>query len=500
MNLKLGVVLLLLTVCPAQQPQQRPAPTDQHSEAAAKPQTKITDQQAAALFASIDDVFQFASRDTGLPIRHPVKKKLADRDEVERYVTRRMAEDKDTQRFERSEVVLKKFGLIPRDFSLRPYLVKLMREQVVGFYDAKTKTVYMLDWLDPEIQKPVMAHELTHALQDQNFDLEKWASEKQRDQAEHDGDYNKAVSLDEISTAQTAMIEGQGMITLVDWEMRGYGMSAAKNPDVVRSMASGMEGDDSSQVLKDAPMMLRESLIFPYRDGLKFIGAVLAQRGKEAAFHDMYERPPTTSHEVMVPDEYIRNRRVPSVALPDVRAILPKQYSEYDLGAMGQFDTLLLLKQLTNDTANQQALSAKWGGGSYIALTEKGSDPKQTASIHLLYLSKWQTPEAAEQFAKLYGRALRDKYSQLKSETCSGCEAHEAAWSTEEGPVHIVRRDANVAILEGFPDDEAHKLVDAAFGPNPGGIIARNDLTLRAVPAWMRALIVSRLAISATRH
>ncbi|GAC1645695.1 MAG: hypothetical protein NVS9B15_03400 [Acidobacteriaceae bacterium] len=437
------------------------------------------------MFASIDDVFQFASRDTGLPIKHPVKKKLADRDEVEKYVTRRMKDDKDTQRFERSEVVLKKFGLIPHDFDLRPFLVKLMREQVAGFYDAKTKTVYLLDWLDPEAQKPVMAHELTHALQDQNFNLEKWASEKERDKAEKQGKYNRAIGMDEISTAQTAMIEGQGMITLVDYEMRGYGMSAEKNPDAVRSMAAGMEGDESSKVLKSAPMMLRESLIFPYRDGMKFVGTVLSERGKDAAFHDMFMRPPTTSHEVMVPDEYMAKRTVPSVPLPDMKRILGNDYSEYDVGAMGQFDTELLLQQISTSKATAR-LVGEWNGGSYFAALKKSADPKQTASINLLYVSKWQTPEAAAEFVKLYGASLASKYQNAQ-------HSAEGEWSTEEGPVHIQQRGSTVVVAEGFPDGIqqvlARESLSGSSEPAKGLAIASGDLTLRAVPGWMRALI-----------
>ncbi len=76
---------------------------------------------------------------------------------------------------ERAEIVLKKFGLLDRDFHLRPFLLSLLTEQIAGFYDNKTKTVNLLDWIEPDEQKPVLAHELTHALQDQKVDLTKWS-------------------------------------------------------------------------------------------------------------------------------------------------------------------------------------------------------------------------------------------------------------------------------------------------------------------------------------
>ena len=67
----------------------------------------------------------------------------------------------------------KKFGLLPRTFDLHSFLIKLLTEQVAGYYDEKTRTMNLLDWNEPEMQRPVMAHELTHALQDQSFNLEK---------------------------------------------------------------------------------------------------------------------------------------------------------------------------------------------------------------------------------------------------------------------------------------------------------------------------------------
>src|SRR5437762_4164518 len=139
-----------------------------------KPEDKITPQQAEQLFRDVDTILGFASKDTALPIKHEVKRRLASRDEVVSYLKKNMAEDKDVQRLRRTELVLKKFGLLPKDYDLQSFLVSLLQEQVAGYYDAKTKTVNLLDWVQPDLQRPVLAHELTHALQDQSFGLDKW--------------------------------------------------------------------------------------------------------------------------------------------------------------------------------------------------------------------------------------------------------------------------------------------------------------------------------------
>src|SRR5438270_149542 len=111
-----------------------------------KDDVKITPREAEQLFHSVDEILQFDSKETGLPIKKEVKRKLTSRDEVVAYLTNHL-KDEDVQRLRRSELVLKKFGLLPRDFDLESFLVKLLREEVAGYYDPKTKTVNLLDWV-----------------------------------------------------------------------------------------------------------------------------------------------------------------------------------------------------------------------------------------------------------------------------------------------------------------------------------------------------------------
>ncbi len=96
------------------------------------------------------------------------------RDAVAKELRKKLDEDESTKRMERSELVLKKFGLLDRDFHLRPFLLSLLTEQIAGYYDDKTKTMNLLDWVPEDQQLEVMAHELTHALQDQRVNLTTW--------------------------------------------------------------------------------------------------------------------------------------------------------------------------------------------------------------------------------------------------------------------------------------------------------------------------------------
>src|SRR5258708_17533962 len=158
----------------------------------------MTKEQAKELFRSVDEILGFVSNDTKLPIAHSVKRKLISRDEVNRYLREKFDEDESAKRMERSEVVLKKFGLLDRDFHLRPFLVSLLTEQIAGFYDNKTKTVNLLDWIQPDEQKPVLAHELTHALQDQKVGLTKWSDVGLNETSRSLQDDNHHLQLDEV--------------------------------------------------------------------------------------------------------------------------------------------------------------------------------------------------------------------------------------------------------------------------------------------------------------
>src|ERR1700722_2184092 len=187
----------------AQTPTQGPPPA-----ADASKQAPMTKEQAKELFKSVDEILSFASSDTKLPIVHPVKRKLISRDEGNKYLEKKFAEDEGAKRMEKDEIILKKFGLLDRDFHLRPFLVALLTEQIAGFYDNKTKTVNLLDWIQPEEQKPVLAHKLTHALQDQKVDLTKWSDVSINTTAKNVEEDNRHLQVDEAETARSAVAEG----------------------------------------------------------------------------------------------------------------------------------------------------------------------------------------------------------------------------------------------------------------------------------------------------
>jgi hypothetical protein len=433
---------------------------------------KITAAEAQQLFASIDETLNWLSKDTGYAIKQKVKGELASRDQVAKYVDEKMNEDEDAKRLERSEIVLKKFGLLPRDFDLHKFLVQLLQEQVAGYYDVKTKKMYLLDWLSADAQKPVLAHELTHALQDQNFDLKTWESPKAtkgRDKEEFSFDE------DEASTARSAVAEGQGMVTLVDYMLRDSGRTLAEAPQVAEMMRKAMTSNSEFPLLQKAPLMIRESLVFPYGDGLTFEAALL-QRDKETAFSGAFRRPPQDTHEILDVAAYLHDRPAQWLVLPDLRKELGDHYEKYDVGSVGQLDTRILAEQY-GDKDSAVKMADAWRGGAYYAASIKDSNITSTAKLGLLYLSRWNSPEAANEFADIYSgyvpsrytKALRLSAAEAANKFCSKSECSGSYFfQTEEGWVTVQRvGDTSVLVTEGFDPETAKKIEQKVLTANP---------------------------------
>src|SRR6202167_5847397 len=106
-----------------------------------------------------------------------------------------------------------------------------------------------------------------------------------------------------------------------------------------------VKGAIDSQLMHDAPMILREAGTFAYQGGLIFEGELLQKGGKKMAFAGAFARPPRNSHEVLQPVSYINGEKLPSVRIPDMREVLNDQYDVYDSGGIGELDVRALLKQ-----------------------------------------------------------------------------------------------------------------------------------------------------------
>ncbi len=465
------------------------SPSTPSHDQGAKSTTRITPEQAQQLFALVDELIKFSSQETGLPIKSTVKRQLTSRAAVEAYLEEKFNEDQGAKRLQRDEIVLKKFGLIDRDFELKPFLLALLKEQIEGYYDSKTKTVNLLDWVDPDEQKSVMAHELTHALQDQHSDLEKWDDQTPDDVSTDAAGDEDHLGKDEMDTARDSVAEGQATAVMFDYILKPLGKSLVKDPEVLDIVKSQMNSGSDSPVMARAPLLLSESMLFPYREGLSFVQDLWMDKGQTAAFAGALDRPPTSSWEIINPRMY-EEKRIPAIPLlPNIHPLVDPLYRPYDIGQIGELDVHIITELFGGD-ASSRDLTPAWNGGLYWAgqLRSATTPAEQdtTKSLALFYLSVWRNADSAQVFAKLYANNLARKYSsvhQVSTATASTVSGDvEQVYSTDEGPVVITTRGKMVFVAEGFPLPLARKLTALILDAQGSGAIRVTSLETPSTP------------------
>src|SRR3989449_1421129 len=254
----------------------------------------------AALIAATAEVLKETSEIRQLSILRPVQSSAQSRPEIERTLIKNLDEDMTATQAHASEVTLRKLGLAPDDFQYRALMIRLLTEQVAGYYDPKMQQFHLADWIDLDGQKPIMAHELTHALQDQHFNLRRF---------EH---WPKGDSDAEL--AAHALIEGDATLAMA--------LYVANNPLRVllflKSLgATGM----ASQELDKAPRALRETLLFPYQQGTDWTRSLYKQNGWDRVSKAFTELPQSTE-QVLHPEKYFAHEAPVKVTLPDIAPLL----------------------------------------------------------------------------------------------------------------------------------------------------------------------------------
>jgi hypothetical protein len=287
-------------------------------------------------------------------------------------------------------------------------------------------------------------------------------------------DDNLHIASDEADTARDAVAEGQAMAVFLDYTMRESGQTLANSPNVMgklKDMVSDMSG---SPILARAPLLLQKSLLFPYSEGLGFEDEILVKAGKDAAFSGVLANPPGSTAEILHPDAYMAHLPVPVLRLPDIHPLIDADYTPYDVGVMGEFD-VRILTELFGGQQIADALTPEWDGGIYYAAQKRSAVTEEarssTASVAILYESKWKNSDSARSFARVYAGQLPRKYSGLVRRTKDEADDDEQVYTTNEGDVLLSIADTGVFVSEGFPLELARKLRDLIGSVQPNGAV-----------------------------
>ena len=423
----------------------------------------------AEFIAAADEVLSKMSEITGLKLRTPLKKSLRSREEIRAYVIKQMTEEKTPAERYAGARSAEAFGLIPKGFDLDTFIVNVLTEQVEGLYDPKAREFYIADWSPLSEQRMVMAHELTHALEDQHFQIETWLK--------------AARPNDDAELARDAVLEGSAMVAMIDYLMLGTGRSLKDLPEFDPSMLIGDLG--STPTLQNAPPFLKDTLIFPYLGGLTFSAAILKDSGW-SGLPGLFEKPPVSTQQILHPGLYRSGRSSQSVALPSLEKLLGNNWSLLDENVMGEFGWKEVLKQFLDDT-RAKGLAASWAGDRYALYEERNS--KRMALVTRLRLD---SEEHATRFSGQYSEGLEKKYSERSN---LFRRPNFFSFDTPEGGVFLYCFGVECMTMEGTTRkvfDGLTKAIEWPMAPQP---TQRLEPAARAKTAMILGFAESNLAV-----
>ncbi|MCA1620247.1 MAG: hypothetical protein LC795_13265 [Acidobacteria bacterium] len=384
----------------------------------------VINPKSAAVREATAEVLRETSRLRKLPVLRQVRSGAQSRAEIEQMLIRNLNQSSTPEEMAASEATLRKLGLVPAGFQLRPFIIKLLTEQVAGYYDPKSQEFHLADWIDIEGQKPVIAHELVHALQDQHFNLRRF-----EDWPKHDSD---------AELAAHALVEGDASFLMMQYVTQ----SPARQLAFLKAMMTG--GAGSSEQIEKAPRVLRETLLFPYLQGTAFVTQVYKRGGWEAVTA-AFKTLPQSSEQILHADKYHAGEAPRKVALRDVSASLGKGWRMADHDVEGEWGLYLLLDEFLQSADASRRAAEGWGGDRYALFL----GPNRAADVVVAHKTVWDTEADAREFFDAYVRRTTKRYGVEPSEVA---ETGRQLWKTNEGGVIVERVGGAVVIVEGVPD------------------------------------------------
>lgn len=330
---------------------------------------------AAALEQMAVDILKQLEEMRGQKLAKPLKTGVKDKPEVTAFINERLADEYGPAKVAAEGRMLKLMGLLPQPMDYGKFIVSLMTEQVAGFYDHTRQELHIASWLPAMMQPSVMAHEIFHAIQDQE-----WGGGKLID--------SKTYSPDAV-LAHAALLEGDATIVMFDWQQAAAGVPSdiATSKVAVMGIAASLPMQMASPqfpVMAVAPDYLKQSMIFPYQQGLLFVAALRQSGMSWDDVRRVYADPPASTEQILHPERYIERDHPSVVSLP---APLVEGFTRTWDGAAGEFHhRQILLTALSTPDAIEGA--AGWDGDMTVL---EGAGERSYAVIR----STWDSADRA---------------------------------------------------------------------------------------------------------
>ncbi len=274
----------------------------------------------------------FVERERGLPFNAPVKVSVLDEAAFRAKVTE--IDDEDRKEIEESQAILRAMRLLGRDVDLVKAVQEFAGAGIAGIYDPETDELVVRggEETTPSV-RVTLAHELTHALEDQRFNLD-------RKDLGDEADYGFA-----------ALAEGSAL-RIEDAYLRSL-------PADERARARKEERAQAGKIPDNVPPVVQFAIGFPYVYGPELVSALL-RAGGNARLDAAYAKPPASTEQVIYPRRYLDDDKPVPVPVPRADG------AAFDDGEIGQFFLFLMLRSELSDSAARVAADG-WGGDRYVA-------------------------------------------------------------------------------------------------------------------------------------
>jgi hypothetical protein len=316
----------------------------------------------------------------GLTFKTPPKLEMRSKAQVREFVMKQFTDSQAVRDIAGQEAAYKRLGMIPDTLNLRSFLTNLLEEQIVGYYDPRTKILYVVEGAPKEMASITITHELVHALQDQYISL---------DSVQHIRDDN-----DRLSAAQ-AVFEGQAVYEQISIMIGGtnIAMNLPGGWDRIRELIR--ESQASMPIFAAAPRVIQETLIFPYLSGAEFYRNYRERKSSTAIYKDM----PASTEQIIHPAAFFVNRDAPTKVSLGALSNATLSYQN----DIGEFETRLFLFEHLKDQNEAVRGASGWDGDRYAVV-----NTPQGAGI--AWLTVWDSPVEAGEFYDIAGQAIEKRF------------------------------------------------------------------------------------------
>ncbi|MEA5079579.1 MAG: hypothetical protein VB013_13485 [Anaerolineaceae bacterium] len=364
----------------------------------------------------------------GLELTQPLKRALMTPEELQDQVLNEFFKDYSDEDAQKDTEILSALGLLAPDFKLRQFYIDLYSEQVAGYYDDQTKDMYVISGEGfTGTERMTYAHEFTHVLQDQTYDLENGLKSNE-EYCKNETEYCAAVQ---------ALIEGDATLSEYFW-------LAKYSTDQDKQDITNFQQTYTSPVYDKAPGYMKQDFLFPYSQGYDFVN-YLYTRNKWQSIDDAFKNPPVSTEQILHPAKYPTDKPV-KVDVPDLLPVLGDGWQQDESNVMGEWYTYLILAygrdssfQLPETDAKDA--SAGWGGDTYAYY----SDPT-SGEFALVWRTLWDSNNDAGQFwtaSQTYGS---DRWGQSTSSTEDAIQ-----WKTQHDGYVRMQRDGKYVLWTMSP-------------------------------------------------